>query len=364
MLSHFSLYQPKPLHRLIMHLLFWLALFVIRCYLGTITFNVYGGLPFSVIFQLNLGSTLLIAGIFYLLVGPFWRLLERKRYVVLAVAMLCSLSMYTLSDAILEQQVLTRCAGCFATMQNNQPEYAGLLRSGLINIVLKRLLSLGMPLGLLLMLSIPLCIKLALKAWRSNVRTLQLAKDKLELEFNFLKAQLNPHFLFNSMNNIYGLILAGNLELSAGLVARLSALLRYMLYESDAPYMSLQKEIELLCDYVELEKVRLNDTSVSFEHEEDRDSYMIAPLLLVPLLENAFKFCADEPGAYIRFFLKVRDGRLHFTLDNSLDTNRRGFGGIGLTNFRKRLDLYYSGRYTYEPRNDGKVYSVALTIDL
>jgi sensor histidine kinase YesM len=232
--------------------------------------------------------------------------------------------------------------------------------------VLKRLLSFGTPFSLLLTLFIPLCLKTTLNAYRSSMDSLKLAKENVQLEFNFLKAQLNPHFLFNTMNNIYGLIISGNRERSAGLVARLSELLRYILYDSNEDSMPLAKEIKLMNDYIELEKVRLNFTNVVFDYRTDDGSYEIAPLLLIPLIENAFKFSADEPGSFISIFLDVLNGRLRFTVDNNIDRQRirSGPGGIGLKNLQKRLALYYPGNYWYEPSISDTGYAVDLTIQL
>lgn len=218
----------------------------------------------------------------------------------------------------------------------------------------------------MLTLSIPLCIKLALAGWRSQVKALELAKNNAELESAFLKSQINPHFLFNSLNNIYGLILREETQLSAELVARLSALLRYMLYETGHNRLAIGMELGLLKDYIELERIRLNDTLVTTRIHTDSSEYIMPPLLLIPLVENAFKFCPDEPGAYIRFSLDVERGHLRATLDNTASpgTVRREGEGIGLPNLRKRLDLYYPGRYRYEAAEEGGIYRVKLFIDI
>lgn len=366
MTQSFDLYITKPRYRKTMHLVFWLVLFMVRLYLTEIGFNVYSGLPFSIICTLNLSSTLLTAAVFYLLTGPLWRLLQRNRYVPVVLALAGVLCLYTVIEAIAEQILLRSCSGCLLILQKAQPSYFNLLQSGLINIVLKRILSLGTPIGLLLTLSIPLCLKLALNAWRSQVKALQLSKDNIELEFNFLKAQLNPHFLFNSMNNIYGLILQGNQERSAGLVARLSEMLRYMLYESNEAFKPLQSEITLIHNYVELEKVRLNHTKVTLDVAVDSTAYEIPPLLLMPLVENAFKFCPDEPGTYIHFCLDASGGRLRFISDNVASAQERNkhAGGIGLSNLKRRLEMHYSGRYRYEDNFIDGVYNSILSIEL
>nr|WP_255497499.1 sensor histidine kinase [Pedobacter sp. AK013] len=207
---------------------------------------------------------------------------------------------------------------------------------------------------------------MAIQSFRSNIRALELAKENLQLEFNFLKAQLNPHFLFNAMNNIYGLILSGDKEKSAGLVSRLSELLRYTLYDSNEDLMPIEKELKLMSDYIELEKVRLNDTKVNFKWQLDHNDYHIAPLLLIPLIDNAFKYNSDEEGSYIDIFLDVLQGRFRFAIENDIGEEQKGraVGGIGINNLKKRLNLYYKNNHWYETSVLNGVYSVNLTIQL
>lgn len=349
-----------------MHLLFWIILFLIRFYLSHITFNVYSGFPVESLLVINFLSTGIIAGCYYMVVGPAWKILRQQKYFSFIMFLIGIFVLYTLFDAIAEQIVLHQCKPCLAILAEDQPAYYSLLQSGLVNIMLKRLLSLGTPLGLMLFLAFPLCIKISLQGAREHIKALELQKENVELEFNFLKAQLNPHFLFNTMNNIYGLIMQGGKEKPAGLVARLSELLRYILYESNETYMPIDKEIKLLQDYVELEKVRLNQTEVQFDVRYDASANKIAPLLLIPIIENAFKYCSDEAGAFIYISIDVKEATLQFKIDNSIDPKRQqgSKGGIGLTNFHKRLELYYPDQYHYEIMNVNGVYTVNLSLSL
>lgn len=358
--------SPSKGQRIVTHLLFWLLFFIVRFYLNIISFNVYSGFPTGVVLLLSLFNIGLIAGVFYILTMPVWNLIKRGHRAYATILIVSAVITYALLDAGFEQFILHYCSDCLLILKNKQPAYYGLLESGFINILLKRLLSLGTPFILLLTLTIPLCLKLALNSWRSQVRALQLAKANIELEFNFLKAQINPHFLFNTLNNIYGLILKEDTTRSAGLVARLSELLRYMLYETNKKHMPLSGELKILNDYMELEKVRLNDTLVTADIRTDATDYQVPPLLLLPLVENAFKFCSDERGACIQLLLEVLKGQLRFTLENTIDPDRlvAVTSGIGLSNFRKRLELYYPDRYRYEEGLQNDVYSVHLLINL
>ncbi|MES2378694.1 MAG: sensor histidine kinase [Bacteroidota bacterium] len=362
-----DLLYPKAPRRIMLHLVFWTLLFGLRFYLTLITFNVYSGFPVGDRAVLSLFSTGFIAAFYYVLVNVVWKhILRKKKYLTTFMIMIILLVVYTIVDTIAERLVLNACRNCMASLAKDQPGYYSLVRSDITNIVLKRLLSFGTPFSLILTLFIPLCLKTTLNAYRNSIDSLKLAKENIQLEFNFLKAQLNPHFLFNTMNNIYGLIMSGDSERSADLVARLSELLRYILYDSNEDSMPLAKEIKLINDYIELEKVRLNFTKVVFNYSMDDGSYEIAPLLLIPLVENAFKFSPDEPGSFISIFLDVLNGKLRFTVDNNIDQQRvkSGPGGIGLKNLQKRLSLYYPDNYWYETAISETDYSIDLTIQL
>jgi sensor histidine kinase YesM len=364
--SGFFLNSGKAL-RWLQHGLFWLVLLGLRFYLTKISFNVYGGFPASTVLLLNVSSTGIIVLFYYTLVYYLWpKYLASHHYVKGILLILLLLVVYTISDAIVEKLLISSCVACTARLAQTQPGYFQLIQSNLSNIVLVRLVTFGTPFFLLLTLTIPISIKAALNAYRSNMRSVTLAKEKLELELNFLRAQLNPHFLFNSMNNIYGLIISGDTERSAGLVSRLSELLRYMLYESEADTMPLSKEVKLMADYIELEKVRLNFTRVAFNPPTILADIGIAPLLLIPLIENAFKFTPDEPGAFIDIALTVTPDSINFNIENSVDPSRPDgpSGGIGLVNMQKRLELYYPGRYRYEVSNNGNNYLVNLCLSL
>ncbi|GAB3516170.1 hypothetical protein GCM10027442_33280 [Emticicia fontis] len=251
-------------------------------------------------------------------------------------------------------------------MKQNQIGYYQLLNSDILNNLLIRLVTLALPISLLLTLGLPLLIKFALKFYRIHIKSLNQTKENLQLELNFLKSQLNPHFLFNTMNNIYGLILTDNKEKSADLVARLSGILRYILYDSDKETMPLQKEIKLLQDYIALEKVRLNKIAVEFNFSIDNQAYTITPLLLMPLVENAFKFCTDEAQSYIKIELQVLNGELVFIVENNFDPDyvNAQAGGIGLINLQKRLLISYLDLHDYQLKIAENIYSVKLMIQL
>lgn len=197
---------------------------------------------------------------------------------------------------------------------------------------------------------------------RKQVETEQ---QKKEAELIALKSQLNPHFLFNTLNNIYSLSLQQS-TLAAVCIEKLSFILDYVLYRCTDKYVSLQKEIELIENYIELGKIRYgNRLKPSFTHSTD-NSYKIAPLLLLTIVENMMKHSADSVNGQIYFALdiKAEKNRLELVAENSFDESAPEGQGIGLTNLQKQLDLLYLGRYTFDMKADNGIFSTHLSIDL
>jgi len=176
-------------------------------------------------------------------------------------------------------------------------------------------------------------------------REKNLIKDKLSTELRFLKNQLNPHFLFNTLNNIYALSRKKS-DNTPEVVMKLSELLSFMLYESSKETISIEQEIKLLEDYISLEKIRYSDgLSVVFNKTIDDNSQQIAPLLLLPLVENAFKHGASENhfDSFIHINLELNKSALLFTVENSFEetSEKSKSNNIGLHNTNRQLELIY-----------------------
>jgi hypothetical protein len=177
----------------------------------------------------------------------------------------------------------------------------------------------------------------------------KLREEKLQMELDFLKSQVNPHFVFNTLNNLYGTARLNRDEKTANGIARLSSLLRYMLYETNADMIPLAKEIDYLKSFIELQKMRFteeDDISIEFNLKGNPDNIRIAPILLVPILENAFKFGISlKEHSYIHILLEVSDNSLRFFVENSnfnkLSKQKENSGGLGLKNLKRRLELIY-----------------------
>ncbi|HEY0680043.1 MAG TPA: histidine kinase [Chitinophagaceae bacterium] len=205
--------------------------------------------------------------------------------------------------------------------------------------------------------SLPIILKLLQRSIQQEKITMQLAQQRTDAELKLLKNQLHPHFLFNTLNNLYGMVLTHHPK-APDVVTRLSEMMSYMLYEGDNKSISLEKEIAHLHNYIELEKIRYgNRLQISFEKGGEINGKSIVPLLLIPFVENAFKHGAakNEKDPWICINLWVNDGLLNFTVENNVttDNGHNGFqpktqSGIGLANVRKRLEMVYPGRHTLE----------------
>ncbi|GAB2668085.1 hypothetical protein GCM10027036_22060 [Flavihumibacter cheonanensis] len=196
-------------------------------------------------------------------------------------------------------------------------------------------------------------------------KQLETEQQKKEAELIALKSQLNPHFLFNTLNNIYSLSLQQS-PLAAVSIEKLSFILDYVLYRCTDNYVLLQKEIELIRNYMELGEIRYgNRLKPSFTFSTD-NSYKIAPLLLLTLVENMLKHSAGGVNGQIHFLvdIKAANNRLELVAENSFDESSPEGQGIGLTNLQKQLDLLYPGRYTFDMKTDSGIFSTHLSIDL
>ncbi len=194
----------------------------------------------------------------------------------------------------------------------------------------------------------------------------EMEKQQLMSELSFLKSQVNPHFLFNSLNGIYALAIKKS-DKTPEAVLQLSDLMRHMLYESDREEVELDKEVEYLKNYIQLQKLRMPpEAQVSFEVEGDISRKMIAPMLFIPFIENAFKHGVDADGATIGIKIQVKGNILTFDMMNRISKakSKDSSSGIGLANVRKRLDLLYGDKYHLDYKESNGNFVVHLQLNL
>ncbi|MCK3684040.1 histidine kinase [Maribellus sp. YY47] len=185
-------------------------------------------------------------------------------------------------------------------------------------------------------------------------------------ELHYLKMQIHPHFLFNTLNTIYGFALKQSAQ-TPEIILKLSNLLDYILYQVSKPMVDLREEVQHIQEYVELERIRFKDTlKVEFESEEIGERIQIAPMLLMPFVENAFKH-GNLVNGFLQIIVKIEigDNRLRFRVGNTNleDKNGKEKAGIGLENIRKRLDLNYRNRYKLSKQIEKNWYWAELTIE-
>lgn len=215
---------------------------------------------------------------------------------------------------------------------------------------------------------VAVAIKLLKRYYLENNRNQKIEQEKIVMELEMLKAQVHPHFLFNTLNNLYSLTLTRADE-APMVVTHLSGLLRYMLYECNEKEVPLNSEIAALKKYIELEKLRYGSRlDVSFSCSGQTTGQLIAPLLLLPFVENSFKHGVSEQldQCWINLHLHVENGALTFNLSNSCSNEKSSakVGGIGLQNIKKRLELIYPGCYNLNISQHEEIYAVKLTMQL
>ena len=209
-----------------------------------------------------------------------------------------------------------------------------------------------------------------LAAWwvQEKIRR-ELETQKLQAELSFLKMQVNPHFLFNALNNIYSLAVLEKSRKTGDSIMKLSELMRYVLYEKEDEQhrVSLDKEIRHINSYIDLEKLRhAGDIYINFSIEGEPNGKRVAPLLLFPLIENACKHgILTDPEKPVNIQLKIMDHQLDFTIENSINSYLKDkIGGIGIPNVQKRLELLYNKECSFEVSQKGDRFVVNLRLPL
>lgn len=212
-------------------------------------------------------------------------------------------------------------------------------------------------------------LKFAVEWFEFEAKKREVENEKLTAELNFLKAQINPHFLFNTLNNLYYLAFTKSAN-TTEVIAKLSQMMRYMIYDSNHAKVPLSKEIEYMQNYIDLEKLRLNNQiPIDFKVEGNPDNVLIAPLIFITFLENAFKHGVsnNKPGAWVNLSIHMNGKGCLYTVENSKlsqHVNNHEKSGIGLQNVKRRLELSYPDAHTLRIEEKPDRYKVELNISL
>ncbi|MCR9285848.1 MAG: sensor histidine kinase [Bacteroidetes bacterium] len=196
----------------------------------------------------------------------------------------------------------------------------------------------------------------------------ELERKNLETELEMLKSQINPHFIFNALNMIYFLMEQKD-EKAKEVLLKFSDILSHQLYDYNKDYVDLNKEIEYLENYIELQKMRHDDDILNLKYHLPRTQkhFKIAPMLLIPFIENAFKHGSNSKGFKVEIKMNLDEDILHFQTQNTVNPNKKmngNVGGIGLKNVKRRLELMYPNHYELDIQNDGKIFRTILEIKL
>jgi len=213
--------------------------------------------------------------------------------------------------------------------------------------------------------TVTLVLKLMRDSSKHEKKLREIEKEKFTAEMHLLKAQINPHFFFNTLNSLYSLTLPISKKAS-DVVVRLSDLMRYMLYDSSENKVSLKNEIIHLENYIAIEHMRFNDRlDLSFQYSGDMEGKMVAPLLLLPFIENAFKHGIGDSSGWITIDLQVINNQLFLKVENSCTPLApKNPGGLGLSNVKRRLELIYPNNYLLNIEQTTEIFAVELKINL
>lgn len=349
LIEKFYIHLPnKKAQSVVLHSLFW-TIWLTRSFYDTYSFwGVKWSLAYVLIVFLSQAPLVYIHLYAYV---P--KLLNRKKY--FAYFIITALSIYGYS--LLNYQLLTtipreNMPERMTRFVGNMTPYFDLLE-GVIVVILTY------------------ALKYTLIAFFTQNELLKLQKEKLQLELNALKAQIHPHFLFNTLNNLYSLTLK-NSEQASEMVLKLSDIMRYVLYQANEEKVDLNKEIDFISSYTELQRIRYhNRYDIRVEVIGESENQLIAPLLFIDFVENAFKHGIDKRFSdgfvHIQFSIHQKSVSLH--VKNSIGTDEQSDikqtdTGIGLFNVKKRLSLLYPQKHQLEISSENEVFHVHLQIEL
>jgi len=357
-------FTEKP-YRLGLHIVFWILYFFAFSFWDYFLLSLTGwtGKGLVVTFWVSMViNIIIIVSSAYLTFFTAYRLLvKRQRYLwffvtLIAVVLLFCLMLgcgQFLSNWLIPRLGVTSCP----------PEVDSAMRKmshGVWGVI-------QMVLSYFALLCLPVAAKFFRDQMRLQYRKNDLEKQNMQLQMDFLKAQIHPHFLFNTLNNIYSLTTNMDSAKASEVVFGLSSLLRYALYEGRSELIPLQKEVTMLQHFIDLEVIRSDDLQLTVDFPQQVDEQIkLPPFLLLPLVENAFKHGVNSQFdlSNVQIKLTVDAVKIELTVSNNFDKDyrRHNEGGIGLVNLRKRLDYYYGKNYTFETKEIGNQFIAHLIL--
>jgi sensor histidine kinase YesM len=335
-------------NRVLQHTLFWCLSYYYLLYYFSPDNPQKIDLIYTTVFHLPL-----LAGVYINLAVLVPWLLRRKRYIAFVVLVIALIGgMAALNIFLFNKVVDYLFPGYFFISYYG---FSELLRFSFIYIGLTTLLKLSRGWFQLL---------------EAENRLIRLQHEKADTELLFLKTQINPHFLFNSLNSIYSLALKKAEKVPATLL-KLAEVMRYMIYESDGAVVPLENEINYLKNYIALQQLRSSGkAAVTFAVNGSPDKLRVAPFMFIVFVENGFKHGVEAgiQEAFIHMEMDIRDKTLQFTVRNNKgivdETENGAFKGLGLDNVKRRLELLYPQHHRLVIKEDDTLYTVQLQLDL
>ncbi len=329
-------------NRIIQHILFWCVSYYYLIHFFSITNNIETiDYVYTAVFHITIVLAVYLN--LYLLIP---RLLGPKKYLLYAPCVLALLAVTAQLNIFIFSYAIDYFLPNYFFISNFS--FWQLVQFGMVYWVVTTLLKLS-------------------RAW---FKLLELEKEKANTELLFLKMQLNPHFLFNSLNNIYSLALKKD-AMAPDSILKLAQVMRYMIYESNENVVPLQKEIEYINNYIDLQRLRTRDNaSIVCKVTGNTESWYIAPLILLVFIENGFKhgIKATIHQSFVNIEIQINDDQLQMIVQNSKgvidDVEKETFRGLGLENVARRLDLLYPGKYELNLTDTEEKYTAVLQISL
>ncbi len=348
-----ALSMQKKSNRILLHVLFWVAYIIYRGFnsglgdMDAISFhlpiNFLGEIPVAIfVSYVNL----------YLLMPAFYK---GKKYFIYASVLLGLLLIGGLIDRYLAYAI-------FIPLEKVSNPLTYIAENKVFWIPIRILNNAA---GIFPVVAATMLIKLMVSSYHYEKKLREIQKEKFVAEMALLRAQINPHFFFNTLNSLYSLILAGS-EKAKDVVLQLSGLMHYMLYEAGAEKVLLRNEINYLEDYISVEQMRFAERlDLSFQYSGDIEGKLIAPLLLLPFIENAFKYSVEDNEGWVTINLKVIDNRLFLKVENSSNSiEKPADKGLGLSTVKRRLELIYPGLHTLVINRTKDIFEVDLKLCL
>lgn len=335
----------------IIHTAIWLGLYIFAVvFIRTIgPFNKIDG---TILLPITIG-TLMNAVVFYsIILYLIPRFANKNQFKGFLIGFLIIFLGLTLLETLIDYFFLI-----WIYSDSSEPFYGMLLTNGLIHLIFA---SLAMGYGFT-------------RNWVVNEKRKQdLIHEKLTAELNFLKTQLNPHFLFNVLNMAYSSASRKGDDQTADIIEKLSVLMRYMIYDSNVEKIEVEREIDFIRNYINLQKMRFSSdlpVKVTFTVDGHYTGYRIAPLILIPFIENAFKYGVKlEQNSEIQLAMNFQNGEMEFTARNSIFRNSQPVdsknSGIGIKNTQKRLNILYPAKHKLSITDNGKEFMVKLLLNL